>query len=217
VAVTSPAASDALVVLFDFKDPYSYLAVAPVRAFLAEVRVPASWVPFIGSPLREHAPPGPDADRGAHHRWFRARYQAGDLDRYARARGLPARRFRDGGLYRQASGELAALGFNWATGAGPVAAGDYLDRVFAGWWDGALDIDRASDVADALIAAGVDTDGFDVYVQEEGLAELAAQREAAVASGGFATPALLLDGEAFLGRQHLPYLAYRLRRQGEGV
>ena len=59
---------------------------------------------------------------------------------------------------------------------------------------------------------GVDPDGFDDYCFGEGIEELLAQRADAGAAGGFTTPSCLLDGEAFVGRQHLPYLAERVRR-----
>ena len=201
-----------LIVLFDFKDPYSYLAVAPTRAMLDAAGLISHWYPFIGQPMRAPQPPGEDADRGTLHRFQRASYHARDLCRYADARGLPARHFHDGGLYRPASGELAAMGFNWATGAGPTVAHDYLDRVFEGYWDGDLDIDAEADVERVLAASGAEPDGFDVYCQGEGIEELLAQREAAVEAGGFATPSCLLDGEAFVGRQHLPYVAAKIQR-----
>ena len=34
-----------------------------------------------------------------------------------------------------------------------------------------------------------------------------------VERGAFAAPAVLFDGEAYVGRQHLPYLRYRLAQK----
>lgn len=201
-----------LTVLFDFKDPGSYLALAPTRAMIESVGVTSHWYPFVGSGLRAPVKPEAADDRGGWHRYNRATYLARDLVRYAEARGLPARHFADGGLYRATSGEVAAMGFNWATGAGPVSARDYMDRAFEGYWDGDVDLDSIADVETLLRACGIDTEGFDAYCQHEGLEELMAQRQDIGAAGGFATPSCLLDGEAFVGRQHLPYLAERIRR-----
>lgn len=209
-----------LTVLFDFKDPSSYLALEPIRLLIEATGVRSHWYPFLGNPMRVPEEPGKEADRGALHRWYRSSYQARDLCRYAEARGLPARHFHDWGLYRQCSAEVAAMGFNWATGAGPDAARAYLDRVFEGYWDGTLDLDALPDIEQMLFVSGAEADGFDAYCQGEGLEELAAQREVAVAAGGFATPGCLLDGEAFIGRQHMPYLEKRLRdsmRKGAGT
>lgn len=202
-----------LIVLFDFKDPSSYLALAPVRELIRASGVRSHWYPFLGAPLRAPVAPAEDGDRGTLHRWHRARYLAADLVRYAAARNLPARHFRDGGLYRQCSGELAAMGFNWVTGAGPEAARGYLDQVFEGYWDGDLDLDEMRDICRVLKASGAETDGFAHYCQGEGITELAAQRAAGVEAGGFATPTCLVDGEVFIGRQHLPYIAQLLGRR----
>ena len=201
-----------LTVLFDFKDPHSYLAIAPMRALIESLGLTSHWYPFIGSSLRAPVKPEAPDDRGGWHRYHRACYLARDLNRYAEARRLPGRRFLDGGLYRTTSGEVAAMGFNWAMGAGPGFARDYMDRAFEGYWDGEVDLDALADVEGLLRASGVDADGFDVYCAQEGLEELMAQRQDIGEAGGFATPSCLLEGEAFVGRQHLPYLAERIRR-----
>ena len=201
-----------LTVLFDFKDPHSYLAIAPTRALVESMRLRSHWYPFIGNPMRAPVQPESADDRGGWHRYHRATYLARDLARYAQARGLPARHFTDGGLYRSSSGEVAAMGFNWAVGAGPESARAYMDRAFEGYWDGDLDLDAVADIEMALRSAGVDADGFDTYCQQEGLEELMAQRQDVGEAGGFATPSCLLNGEAFVGRQHLPYLTARIRR-----
>lgn len=199
-----------LIVLFDFKDPGSYLALAPTRALLERTALPGHWYPFLGSPLRAPHPLTEDADRGVLHRHHRASYTERDLCRYAQIRQLPARHFHDGGLYRQSSGELAAMGFNWVAQSGPDAAQAYLGQVFEGYWDGELDLDALTDVQQLLSACGCSTEDFEAYCQAEGVAQLATQRATAVEAGGFATPGCILDGEAFIGRQHLPYLEKRI-------
>ncbi len=210
-----------LTVLFDFRDPWSYLALEPIRAMLERTGAVAAWWPFLVSPLREPVDPGRGAERGALHRWHRARYLARDLERYARAAGLPARHFHQGqhghrsGLYRQAGGEVAAMGFNRALREGAAVAGEYRRRVFLGYWDGDLELDSVAEIQRVLEQAGADPSGFPAYAEGEGPAALAAQRDAAVAWGVFATPALELDGEVFVGRQHLDYLAWRLGRRAE--
>jgi len=211
----SPIDTDStLVVLFDFRDPHSYLALAPTFALVEHTGVLAHWSPFLGSPLKRPEPPGADADRGTWHRWHRAKYLATDLVRYAKARGLPARHFSGDGLYRQDDGELAAMGFSWAFGEGPGVVRRYLEAVFEGYWDGDLALDRLADIERALRLAGADADGFETYAGEEGVHELAAEREAMVAAGGFTPGSCLFGGEVFVGRQHLPYLAARLQRLG---
>jgi 2-hydroxychromene-2-carboxylate isomerase len=209
--------SEPLVVLFDFADPYSYLALEPLTGLAQESALPCHWYPFLTRRLQSPVEPGPDGDRGAWHRWWRARYQERDLCRYADARGLAARHFHDGGLYRESTGEVAALGFNWAAGAGPSAAQEFLHETFAGYWDGALDLDCVDEIGGVLERCQLESDGFDDYCLGAGLEELAAQRASLVEEGVFSAPAVLLDGEVFLGRQHLPYLRYRLKQRASGT
>ncbi|MEM8769248.1 MAG: DsbA family protein [Pseudomonadota bacterium] len=198
--------AEELLVLFDFRDPHSYLALNPTRALIERTGVVSHWIPFLGKTLRAPTAPEPGADRGTLHRWHRASYAERDLIRYAAAQGLPAQHFEDGGLYRQGNGEIAALGFNWAMGEGPAVARNFLTEMFQGYWDGNLDVDKAADVERALALAGADAEGFDVYCAGQGLEEFAAQREEAVAAGGFGPPSFIFAGQVFLGRQHLPRL-----------
>jgi len=204
--------SQEVTVLFDFKDPYSYLALEPFLGLTEQRGVSGRWYPFLISAMRAPAIPGPDADRGVRHRWQRARYQAQDLQRYALARQLPARHFNDAGLYRSLHGELAAMGFNWALGEGGSVARDYLQTVFRDCWDGDLPLDSLTGIERTLAQCGAETDGFDLYCQGSGLEELAAQRETLVEAGAFAAPAILIDGEGYLGRAHLPRLRAELDR-----
>lgn len=202
-----------LTVLFDPKDPYSYLAMAPTLALARDTGSDCRWFPFLGRPARPPEPPGDASDRGTHHRWHRARYQQQDLCRYAQARRLPARHFRGDGLYRPSEGTMAAMGFNWAVRVSEAAALDFLGRVFEGYWDGGLDVDSVSDVEAVLADAGIDLTAFEAYCTDPGPTELADQRAMLVERGAFTAPAVLFDGEAYVGRQHLSYLRYRLEQR----
>lgn len=201
-----------LTVLFDPKDPYSYLAMAPSLALVRETGAEAAWFPFLGRPAQPPQPPGDEPDRGTLHRWQRARYQQQDLCRYAQARGLPARHFRGDGLYRPSEGATAAMGFNWAARESEKTALDFLGRVVEGYWDGALDVDSVRDILGVLADSGIEASAFDAYCVEPGLRELAEQRAMLVERGAFTAPAVLFGGEAYVGRQHLDYLRYRLEQ-----
>ena len=204
----------ALTVLFDFKDPYSYLALEPTLGLIRDTGVTSRWYPFLGRTLR--APIAPqDDDRDAWHRWLRATYQERDLCRYAAARGIRASRFHDGGLYRQSDGEIAAMGFNWATGEGPLVVLGFLHAVFEAYWDGHLNLDSVPEIEAILAGAGAETEGFDIYCEGQGVEELIAGRQALVEQGGFGTPACLFNGEAYLGRQHLDFLRAQIQSSGE--
>ena len=195
-----------LTILFDFNNPHSYLALESFLELVDEPGIASRWYPFLGSPLRPPLPLPKNPDRGVRHRWLRASYLERDLGRYAAAMHLPARHFHDGGLYRVLSGEIAAMGFNWASGDGGSAARDYLQQVFTDHWDGDLNIDSLQEIEAMLSRCGAETEGFDVYCEGQGLEELAAQRDTLIETGGFTSPACLVEGELFVGRQHLPFL-----------
>jgi 2-hydroxychromene-2-carboxylate isomerase len=207
--MATPAAPT-LTVLFDPKDPYSYLAMGPTLALIRDAGVDGSWYPFLGRPIRAAEEPGDEPDRGALHRWHRACYQERDLVRYAAARNVPARHFADGGLYRSSEAEVAAVGFNWARRDSAARALDYLDRVFTGYWDGAMDVDSVADIEAALAAAGVAVADFAAYAAAAGRTELTELRARLVERGAFTAPAILFEDEAYVGRQHLAYLRHRL-------
>jgi 2-hydroxychromene-2-carboxylate isomerase len=198
-----------LTVLFDVKNPQSYLAFDPTLSLIERTGVDAAWYPFPGPAARVPLPPGADPERGELHRWHRARYQQRDLCRYAAARGLSARHFATDALYRPAEGVAAALGFMWVAREGGGPALDYLRAAYEGYWDGDLDVD-APDAVERLVAAHTEADGFVAWCEQAGPAELTASRARLVEEGAFAAPACVVDGEAFVGRQHLEYLAWRL-------
>ena len=63
--------------------------------------------------------------------------------------------------------------------------------MYEAYWDGERDVDVLADVQAVLEQVGVDTEDFGAYCEGQGLEELAAQREAAVAAGGFSAPSCL--------------------------
>ena len=59
-------------------------------------------------------------------------------------------------------------------------------------------------VAAVLAEAGADPAGFNDYLAGDGRREHDAIRAAAETAGVFGVPTLLVDGELFWGREHLP-------------
>lgn len=207
-----------LTVLFDFKDPYSYLALGPTLDLVADLNVDCDWQPFLISKLRAPQPAGEDDSRGDRHRRLRAQYYQRDLQRYAQARGLPARHFADGGLYRPCVGAVAAIGFNWLCSHQPSGSSEssksnipaYLNAAFTGYWDGLLDLDAVSEITGLLADHGCVTDGFADHCQQLGPENLERSRTALIERGAFTAPSYLLEDEAYVGRQHLPMVRWWL-------
>ena len=203
-----------LTVLFDFKDPYSYLALRPTLELIKSLKLQADWQPLLIAPMKAVQKPAADADRGAWHRWHRACYYELDLQRSANAQELPARHFFDGGLYRGASAEQAACGFLWMKAHCPARLEDYLRAVFRGYWNDSLGLDDASQItgqiAEAIQDSGVKTGDFSSHLELNGASQLATQQELLRAQGYFNVPGYVLGEDVYYGRQHLPMVRWIL-------
>jgi 2-hydroxychromene-2-carboxylate isomerase len=76
--------------------------------------------------------------------------------------------------------------------------------VFERFWRRELNIEDADVVAAVLAEAGADVSGFSDYLAGEGRREHDRIRAAAETAGVFGVPTLVIDGELFWGREHLP-------------
>jgi 2-hydroxychromene-2-carboxylate isomerase len=189
-----------IAVCIDFKSPQAWLALEPTRALEEKLGRPVDWRPFLVPAWTRPAPARADEDRGARHRRIRAEYLAGDLERYAAARGLPL-----GDPYRNTDTTLAALGLLWLRRQAPSRARDYVALVFERLWKEGADVADPALVRDAL---GADAARFTDYAAGPGRDELAASQRELAEAGVWSVPTYLVDGEPFLGRQHLPMVEW---------
>jgi len=176
-----------LTVCVDVKHPLTYLALDPVCRFAAGRGVGLDWLPFPAAGLKPPPPPG--EDRGTRHRRSRAVYQASEIERYAAVVALAHLRLRE---------------------RAPERVPDLLEAACRGHWDRSLDI--TDQVQVAALLDGIDDAGqaFPAFVAGPGPAALAALREQLVAAGVFTVPSLVVEGEVFVGRAHLPMAAWML-------
>lgn len=189
-----------VVVCIDWKSPQAWLALAPTRALETRLGVAFEWRPFSVPPLVRHPAASANEDRGARHRRIRSEYLVRDLERYAAASGLDL-----GDPYRNPDTERAALGLLWLRRHAPTNASNYVARVFELLWR------EEADIADPdVIAATLDdaARGFLDYAAGPGRAELAAHQGELAEAGVSGVPTYLIDGEPYLGRQHLPMVEW---------
>jgi 2-hydroxychromene-2-carboxylate isomerase len=200
-----------LTIYTDFKSPYAYLAKDPIYALAEATGARLDWLPYtldIPSYLGS-AEVGADgsvirAER-TEHQWRRVRYSYMDCRREATKRGLTLL-----GTRKIWDSSLAAMGLLWAKRQGDDGLRGYVDRVFERFWKRELDIEDAAVIEGVLAEAGVATGGFATYLTGDGRAEHEGLRAAAEAAGVFGVPTLVLDGELFWGREHLPEIRERL-------
>jgi 2-hydroxychromene-2-carboxylate isomerase len=204
-----------IVVYSDYKSPYAYLAKDLIYALARDCAVKIDWLPYVldipsylGSAELDASGKLVAAERNAH-QWRRVRYSYMDCRREANKRGLVIL-----GTRKIWDSSLAAIGMLWAKRQGESVLTAYHDRVFERFWRRDLDIEDKAAIAAVLQDAGADVGGFDDYAAGAGRQEREAVQAAAEEAGVFGVPSLLVDGELFWGREHLP--AIRERLQGAG-
>lgn len=194
-----------LPVVIDFNSPQAYLAIGPTCALADELGITIDWQPLVVAPSKKSAADS-GQDRGARHRRFRADYLERDIVRYAADRGLSIGER----LNRSKDSTFAAIGLLWAKRQGPLLARSYVERVFNRYWQEDLDIEDERSIRTLLAEIHAPASGFDAYAREEGRAELARIRSELRDAGVFEVPTYLVEGDTFLGRQHLPLVRSRL-------
>lgn len=192
-----------LIVVVDFKQPQSYLALAPTLELAASCGVAIDWRPFVARPSARPSAPSPGDDRTARHLRFRALYFERDLRRYAEAAGLEL-----GDVYRSPDSSVAGMGLLFAARAlGRSGAGEYVARVFDGYWRGALDLEDV--VALRGVLSALHADG--AALEPDRLREDFERSVSELYQAGVVTaPAYVLGGEVFIGRAHLPMVRWLL-------
>lgn len=176
----------------DFRSPVAYLAMQPTLAMLGRLGARAAWLPYAAR-WEVLAQPSPEETKGGVHRRVRAQWRRDTHLRYAAVQGVPMR-FPDPPC--ETSCALAGLAY-----AGPDAL-DYVQAGFAAFWGDGADLDDLGTVRALLDGAGHDGAGFDPAQWLPKLDEIRAQAvELQVPDAG----TLVVDGQVFLGREHLPW------------
>jgi 2-hydroxychromene-2-carboxylate isomerase len=198
--VTTQRAKDRgwLPVAIDFKSPQAYLAIAPTCAIADELGITIEWQPVVLSP---GAIPLTGNDRASRHRRTRTEYLERDVARYATDRAIDIR-----GFQRHRDSTIASVGLLWARRQGPQMARAYLERVFERYGNQSLDLEDERAIGALLAEISAPVAGFGAFAKDEGRAELVRIQSELREAGVFEVPTYLIDGEPFIGRQHLPLI-----------
>ncbi len=200
-----------VIVYTDFKSPYAYLAQAPICELADAGGVSLDWRPYtldipsyLGSAELDDQGRVSGGQRDAH-QWRKVRYAYMDCRRQANARGLVIL-----GTRKIWDSSLAAIGLLWAKRQGEAVLRAYADLTFERFWRRVLDIEDPAVVGATLAEAGAQIAGFPAFLVGEGRAEHDTVRAEAEAAGVFGVPSLVVDGELYWGREHLPDIRARL-------
>ena len=181
----------------DFVSLHSYLALGPVRALAKECDVDLKLWP-LSTPGETDTRRQSDESIGERHRRVRAEYTRREHQRYAQVQNLP---LKITGYDQDSSVALQGL---LAANEANVGA-EFASRVMVAFWGGDLKIDSTDEINSILSEFGVKS--FDTTNPKYDLNPV---REALHERELFATPMLLVNGERYLGRQHLPMIRWQL-------
>lgn len=211
MALEALASSSPLIVYFDFKSPYAYLAVGPTRALERELGVAFDWRPFVldipsylGSAKLDKAGKVAEQNRTAG-QWSGVKYAYYDCRRYA---SLESRVVR--GTVKIWDTHLVATAMLWAREHDRPTLDRFMDLVCLPFWKREFDPEDTESVTGALSAAGADGARFADWAQAEGFSLNDRLQQEAFAAGVYGVPTYVLDGEMYFGREHLPRLRWEL-------
>ncbi|MEM6775343.1 MAG: DsbA family protein [Pseudomonadota bacterium] len=191
-----------LTIYIDFKEAAAFLAVEPTLSLAKRFDLDLVWRAYLCQD-RDLPDRGADPAVVRSHEQARARAIRSTHQRYATLRGIDLRFPAECHNTDLALGALAQL----SGGALP-----FVRQAFAAYWSEHLDLSRR-DVVERLLDRSGDRGRVDL---DAAPAALAAAQAEAEALGVVDAPAYAIDGQLFIGRQHLPWIgeiAGRLRAQ----
>lgn len=182
-----------LSVYVDFKCPASYLAVEPVLEMQRRTGVEITWHPFIFT--ERDMPDGSESDTVAlSHQQARLMSLRRTYIMYAALRGLDLKFPKTLGSTDLALGALLAID------------GDklpFIKRAFEAYWANHADLDDETIVKGLLEKCGAADEMAESITWRQALRGAQAFAES---QGIVGTPAMIIDGQCFIGREHLPWV-----------
>jgi 2-hydroxychromene-2-carboxylate isomerase len=200
-----------LTACIDFRSANSYLAIAPTMALSKELDISVDWRPSVAKSSAYVNVQAADAgaplsgDVKKRHAMVRARYVLMDQGRYAS---------RQGAKIKQPNADIdptpASMALLWVRQENPRAQTDFVRTIFEALWAQGRDIADGAVIDETFARLKLDTDGFRNYLDGAGLDDLAANQTQLETANLFDTPTFFADGDMYIGRQHLPYIRWRL-------
>jgi 2-hydroxychromene-2-carboxylate isomerase len=189
---------------YDFKSPFSYLALAPTLALEQTHHVRIRFMPYNVDLKSAY---GGEVSQRTDLHWAKVRYLYADARRFANDRGLIIR-----GPQKLFDSRLALMSGQYAADHGKIA--DYANRVFERFFKRELDIEELEALCAVLAESGLDPDGFRRSIVNDGPAALAIIEQEADRDNIFGVPTLIVSGEPFWGNDRVSWAAKKLDAMG---
>jgi 2-hydroxychromene-2-carboxylate isomerase len=185
---------------YDFKSPFTYLAMEPGYKLEETHRVRLRFIP-LELAIREAY--GGELEQRAQRDWDKVRYLYMDMRRFANERGMIIR-----GPQKIFDSRLALMGGLFADRNGRFRP--YADRVFERFFRRELNIEDIDALAAVMAEAGLDAAGFRRYAEGEGPNDLRAAAAEAERDGVFGVPTFIVAGELFWGNDRVDWVVKKL-------
>lgn len=204
-------------VYLNFSELSSWLLLAPLKKLCEELPVDLVWKPMLsslgniaGSNLSASQP---DPLMSYRSRRADARHRAARREdqRMCERLGITSEQGE-----RKVDPFYLSLGMVWLTGqsAGQQEYFSFAETAFLKTFRDSADVESFSGLQAVMEESGFRTEGL-VHFLDNQAPDLEAVRQDAVDNGVFNSPAVVLDGEVFHGREHLPLIKWMLEgRQG---
>lgn len=203
-----------VIVYVDIKSPYAFIAIKPTLALEAQLNVQFDWRPltldipsYLGS-AKKSAGKVVQSNRSPD-QWLSVKYAYKDARRYAERQGYMLK-----GTEKIWDSSLANMGISWTMSQKQAQdrskLARYFEAVYPPFWRRELDIEDVNVVAQCLHKAGINSQGFNDYVQGEGREQHDALQAQLHLSGIYGVPTYVFDHQILFGREHLPLIRWSL-------
>jgi 2-hydroxychromene-2-carboxylate isomerase len=189
---------------YDFKSPFTYLALGPALALERSHRMRLRFIPRDFEPRIAY---GGELEERQPHDWNKVRYLYADARRFANERGIIIR-----GPQKLFDSRLAMMSGIYAERHGRFR--DYAPIVFERFFRRELDIEDPAALAVVLREAGLNAEDFARYAASDGLEDLERARAEADRDGIFGVPTIIVSGEPFWGNDRIDWVVKKLDAMG---
>ena len=191
---------------YDFKSPFTYLAMVPAYKLEETHRVRLRFIP-LELAIREAY--GGELEQRAQRDWDKVRYLYMDMRRFANERGMIIR-----GPQKIFDSRLALISGLYADRNSRFRP--YAELVFERFFKRELNIEDFDALAAVIAEVGVDAAGFRRYADGEGPDDLRAAAAEAEGDGVFGVPTFNVAGELFWGNDRVEWVTKKLDRMRLG-
>ena len=207
-----------ITIYIDFKSPYTYLSISPIKKLAKELNIKIDWLPYVldipeylGSAKVDNKGKVLESSRNDH-QWRRVRYSYMDCRRYANLRKMTVL-----GPQKIWNTKLVSIALLWVKKQNSLLIEDFIDHIFVNFWKRELDIENFDIVETIIEKCGISQSGFKEWKKNTGKNELDAIMNEAHKKGVFGVPSYIIEDELFWGREQIPMIKARLTGNYENI